>query len=467
MHRLSGADSLFVFNETDAHPQHTLKVALIDPTSAAVPVTFEAFYEQMREAVDLLEPLRWRLVTTPRNLGHPSWIETAVDDLSPHLHHLTLPLPGGRRELCAAISRIAEFPLDRDRPLWEVWFVDGLAGGQVAYVAKIHHSLADGISSGELLATAFTAEADHTSVSERPPVVDDLPTRRQQWHDIFDEFAAMSRRFPRLLGHTIRAARRARRFRRSRGQSAQARPFAGPHTPFDEPLTVRRAFAYETFDLAAIKSIGRANDASVTEVLLGMVSGALRRHLSVQGALPDASLTAAVPVSVRRPNESHTWGNRIASWYLPLATNVGDPANRLRTVAASARDARAELEASDPELQHAWAEYWRLFRLVTFGVPRLVRRFSARPSYNVIVSSVRGSEEPLFRHGARLERLISVGPLVEGIGVNFTAWSYAGDFTVAILTCGHHIDDVWDLTAALRESYEELAAIPDPTAERA
>lgn len=458
MHRLSGADSLFVFNETDAHPQHTLKVALIDPTNAAVPVTFDAFHEQMREAVDLLEPLRWRLVTTPRNLGHPSWIETAVDDLAPHLHHLTLPEPGGRRELCAAISRIAEFPLDRDRPLWEVWFVDGLAGGEVAYVAKIHHSLADGISSGELLAAAFTAEPLHTSVADRPPVVDDLPTRRQQWRDIVGEFGAMTRRFPRLLGQTIRAAWRARRFRRGSGQSAQAKPFSGPHTPFDDPLTVRRAFAYETFDLAAIKTIGRANDATVTDVLLGMVSGALRRHLAAHAALPSVTLTAAVPISVRRPNESHTWGNRVASWYLPLATDIADPVDRLHTVAASARAARAELDASDPELQHAWAEYWRLFRLVTFGLPKLVRRFSPRPSYNAIVSSVRASEEPLFRHGARLERLISVGPLVEGIGINFTAWSYAGEFTVAILACADHIDDVWDLAAALRASYEELVA---------
>ena len=456
MHRLSGADSLFIFNETDAHPQHTLKIALIDPAGAAVPVTFDAFHEQMREAVDLLEPLRWRLVTTPGNLGHPSWVETEVETLAPHLHRLSLAPPGGRRELCEAISRIAEMPLDRDRPLWEVWFVDGLDGGGVAYVAKVHHSLADGISSGELLAAAFTAAPGDTPIASRSPVVDRVPTRREQWRSTLGELAGMVWRLPKLLGQTIAAAVRSRRFRRSAGVAAHAKPFAGPHTCFDAPLTPRRAFAYESFDLATIKTIGRASGATVTDVLLAMAGGALRGLLLDQGVLPERTLTAAVPVSVRRPDEHHTWGNRVASWYLPLATDVAEPLDRLRAVSASARRARSELAAMGPELQHSWAEYWRLFRLVTFGLPRLARRVVGRPSYNAIVSSVRAADEPLYRHGARLDRLISVGPLVEGIGVNFTAWSYAGELTVAMLACADHIDDIWDLAGALRAGYDDL-----------
>ncbi len=456
VHRLSGADSLFIFNETPAHPQHTLKIAIVDPTSAVVPVTFDAFHQQMREAVDLLEPLRWLLVPSPANLGHPSWVETTVEDLATHLHRLTLPPPGGRRELCAAISGIAELPLDRTRPLWEVWFVDGLRGGGIAYVAKIHHAVADGISSGELLAAAFTAEPGETPIADHSAVADRFPTRREQWHETLGEIAEMTRRLPRLLAQTMIVARRARRFRRGAGRDAHAKPFAGPHTCFDAPLTPRRAFAYESFDLAAVKAVGRAHGASVTDVLLAMAGGALRRYLLDRGGLPDRTLTAAVPVSVRGADEHHTWGNRVASWYLPLATDVVDPLDRLRAVSTSAHDARAELAATDPELQHAWAEYWRLFRLVTFGLPRVVRRFVRRPSYNAIVSSVRASGAPLYRHGARLDRLISVGPLVEGIGINFTAWSYAGELTVAILVCADHVDDVWDLARALRSDYDEL-----------
>ncbi len=265
-------------------------------------------------------------------------------------------------------------------------------------------------------------------------------------------------RFPKLLVQTVAAGIRTRRFRRRDGREVSAKPFAAPHTCFDEPLTPRRAFAYESFDLATIKAIGRAGDASVTDVLLTMAGGALRRHLDDLGSLPVSTLTAAVPVSVRRPEERHSWGNRVASWYLPLATDIAEPLDRLRIVSAGSQRARAELAATGPELQHAWADYWRLFRLATLGIPTLVSRVIGRPSYNVIVSSVRAADTPLYRHGARLEQLVSVGPLVEGIGVNFTAWSYAGELTVAILACADHVDDIWDLAGALRTSYEELVA---------
>ena len=168
-------------------------------------------------------------------------------------------------------------------------------------------------------------------------------------------------------------------------------------------------------------------------------------------------------MSVRRPDETQPWGNRVASWYVTLATDIDDPVTRLRAIVRSTRAARAELEATDPELQHAWAEYWRMFRLVTFGVPKLVRPFIGRPSYNAIVSSVPGPAVPLYRHGARLVHMISMGPLVQGIGVNFTGWSYAGEMTVAVMSCREHAPDIWDLAAALRTSLDELsAAVSEP-----
>ncbi|MGZ4755214.1 MAG: wax ester/triacylglycerol synthase family O-acyltransferase [Acidimicrobiia bacterium] len=457
MRRLSGTDTVLLLTESDTCPQHTLKVAIVDPTDAIGPLTFDAFRLQMRAAVARLEPLRWRLVRAPFDLGHPSWIETPVEDLDAHLHQLTLPEPGGRRELCAAVSTITERPLTPDRPLWEVWFVDGLESGRVAYFAKVHHALADGVSSGELLATAFTTDTSAAIALDELPVHEVEPDLRDQWHTVGRELAGMARRLPGLLAHTIGAARRARQFRRTVGRDTHAKPFSGPHTVFDAPLTPRRAFAYEAFDLASVKTISRATGATVTEVILAMVGGALRQYVGANGALPAETLTAAIPVSVRRPDEQFTWGNRIASWYLPLGTDVADPLARLHEITAHAHDAREELAISDPELQHSWAEYWRLFSVVTLGLPRLVRRVTGRPSYNAIVSSVRASDRPLARDGMRLAQLVSVGPLVEGIGVNFTAWSYAGELTVAILACPDHVEDIWELATALRASFEDLA----------
>lgn len=461
MLRLSGADTVLLLTETATCPQHTLKIAIVDPSEATLPTTFASFRDQMRDAVARLEPLRWHVVRAPGDLAHPAWIDAPVEDLDRHLHCVTLPAPGGSGELCAVVSRITAQPLPRDRPLWEIWYVEGLADGRVAYVAKVHHALADGVSSGELLAAAFTTEPPETPIPGT--VFETPPDRRTQWRIVGRELAGMARRFPPLLVHTMRAAQRVRRLRRTVGHAGQATPFAGPHTRLDAPLTPRRAFAYEAFDLATIKDIAHATGTTVTEVVVASVGGALRRYLAAHGELPVETLTAAVPVSVRGPEEQPAWGTHVASWYLPLGTDLADPLERLRTVSARARDARAELEASDPQLQHEWAEYWRLFRLVTLGLPRVVRRWSGHPSYNVIVSTVRASEQPLMRDGSRLVQLVSVGPLVEGIGLNVTAWSYAGEMTFALLACADHVDDIWHLVAALRASIDELIAATEPT----
>ena len=460
MRRLAGADSLFIFNENRARHQHTLKIAVIDPTGADTSVSADALREQIREALPLLEPFRWRLVRVPFDLGHPYWIETSVLDLDYHVQRVAVSAPGGPRELAEVISRIASVGLERDRPLWQVWFVEGLADGQVAYVSKVLHALADGMASERLLAEVFGDRPDVTAMgvtataeSERVP----------GWWRLLGlgltDVARMLVMLPLLLVRTARAARRGRTHASTNDPGT--RPFAGPHTRFDEPLTPHRGLAFETFDLARIKAVGRAFDASVNDVLLAMAAGALRSYLHAHGELPDAALTAAVPVSVRKPGEERTWGNRVATWYVTLATDVEDPVERLQTIVRSARAARAETAATDPELQHAWAEYWRLFRLVTQGVPKIARPFIGRPSYNAIVSSVPGPPVPLFRHGARLVHMISMGPLVEGIGVNFTGWSYAGEMTIAVMACRERVGDVWDLADALRAGLDELSAAAD------
>jgi WS/DGAT/MGAT family acyltransferase len=438
-----------------------LKIAVVDPAGADVPVDYHALREQIREALPLLEPFRWRLVRVPFDVGHPYWVDAPDLDLDYHVQRVALPSPGGRREFAEVISRIASVGLDRNQPLWQVWFVEGLADGQVAYITKVHHSLADGVASERLLSAAFADRRDQTPMGPLESLhAEPVPGRFRLCAlgiaDALRLFVAL----PGLLLHTARVARRARAYARSHSDVGVG-PFKGPHTRFDEPLTQHRSLAYETFDLAAIKRVSHAFEASVNDVMLAMAAGALRGYLAQHGELPAAPLTAAVPVSIRRLGELPEWGNRVASWYVTLATDMHDPGSRLREIVRSTRAARAELQATDPELQHAWAEYWRMFRLVTFGVPKLVRLFIGRPSYNAIVSSVPGPPVPLYRHGARLVHMISMGPLVEGIGVNFTGWSYAGEMTIAVMACRERAPDIWNLAAGLRTSLNELIAAVD------
>jgi diacylglycerol O-acyltransferase len=460
MRKLAGADSLFIFNENRARHQHTLKIAIVDATGADAPVTYDALRDQMREAIPLLEPFRWQLVTVPLNLAHPYWVVVGDRDIDIdyHVQRATVASPGGSCELAAVISTIASIGLDRGHPLWQVWFVEGLATGEVAYVAKVHHALADGMSSAQLLAEIGAEDLHATPMSSSTQLVGEpVPGRAKMLRLGLLDFVRLGLELPALLARTWRYSRALRKRNRG-GAPGAAKPFAGPHTRFDRPLTPNRWFAFDTFALDDIKSVARLFDARVTDVVAAMVSGALRRYLERHGELPDQSLTAAIPVSVRKPEEERAWGNRLASWYVSLATDVADPAERLRAIVRSTRAARAELEATDPELQHGWAEYWRLFRLTTFAFPKLARRFVHRPTYNVIISTVPGPPRPLYRHGARLVHMISMGPLVEGIGINFTGWSYAGDMTIAVMSCREHAPDLWDLTGDLRASLEELLA---------
>ena len=392
----------------------------------------------------------------PLNIAHPYWVDVDRVDMDYHVQHAAVPPPGGPRELADVISMIASVGLDRDRPLWQVWFVEGLAGGHVAYVAKVHHSLADGMSSARLLAEIAADRADTTPMPPtRDLVGEPIPGRATMFRRGLRDLVRLLLDLPPLLLRTWRWSR-ALRTRTRAGEPRATKPFAGPHTRFDRPLTPNRLFAYETFELAEIKDVAKAFDARVTDVVVAMASGALRRYLARHGELPDRSLTAAIPVSVRKPEEEREWGNRIASWYVPLATDVDDPVDRMHAIVRGTHAARAELDATDPELQHRWAEYWRLFRLATFAFPRMARPFLHRPSYNVIVSTVPGPPRPLFRHGARLVHVISMGPLVEGMGINFTGWSYAGEMTIAVMSCREHAPDLWDITADLRASLDEL-----------
>jgi diacylglycerol O-acyltransferase len=425
---------------------------------ADVPVTHAALRDQICEALPLLEPFRWRLLRVPFDLSNPYWIDAPNLDLDYHVQRIAVPAPGGAREFAEIISRIASVGLERDRPLWQVWFVEGLADGHVAYVTKVHHSLADGMASELLLAEAFGEQPGDTPMGPDQPVQSD---RVPSWWRLFrlgiSDLARLIAAFPGLVLHTARVTRRSRRQMRGHSE-VPVKPFTSTHTRFDEALTPHRWLAYETFDLAEIKTVAHAFGTGVNDVVVAMAAGALRSYLSAHDELPDTSLTAAIPVSVRSPDEARVWGNRTATWYVALATTEQDPAERLQAIMRSTRAARFEMEASDPKLQFAWAEYWRLFRLVTFGVPKLARRFIGRPSYNAIVSSVPGPTAPLYRHGARLVQMISMGPLVEGIGVNFTGWSYAGEMTIAVMACREHAPDIWDLCAALPTSLEELSA---------
>jgi WS/DGAT/MGAT family acyltransferase len=460
--RLSGADSQFLRRETLTEHQHTIKVTVLDPSTAYAPVTYDALRDKIRDVVPMLPPFRWRLVEPPLQLGLPWWADDTDLDVDYHVRRMAAPSPGGPRELSEVISIIASTGLARDRPLWQMWFVEGIADERVAIVIKVHHSLADGMASAKLLADIMTTSAGS---SPFPPAdraePESIPSRAQLLRDGVVEQARLLWALPALVRRTVRSIRY--NFGRRRSDEAyHARAFDAPKVRFNEPLTPYRSFAYVTLDLTAMKQVKNALGGTLNDVFLALCSGAVRRYLAGRDELPDTTLTATVPVSIRRPEENDDYGNRVNSWFVRLRTELSDPVARYRAIHRETTLAKEIHAERDTELMWDWQAYWAPFRLVTIDLLGLGQRFQPESAaYTLVAANVPGPREPLYSHGAGLEELISVGPLLKGMGLNFTGWSYVDRLTIGVLVCPERVPDVWTLAEGLEASLDELVTRAD------
>lgn len=464
MRRLSGEDSQFVFQESHTQPLHTMKVVVVDPAGAHRELTFDRFREGIREVIPHTAPFRRQLVEVPFHLGHPYWVDDPDLDIDYHVRRVTAPAPGGRRELAEIISLIAGTRLERNRPLWQAWLVDGLEHGHVAFVMKVHHSLADGLASAQLLLDMLSPTPDPLP---DPAPLEDLPresrpSRAKLQRRAFRDNAVQLRRLPRLTRSALRwlLANTRQRLRRERSIT---KPFTVPRMRWNAPLTASRWFAYDTISLPAMKRVKDAHGATVNDVFLAVVAGGCRRYLDRHGELPEVDLSATIPVATRPPEEAREWGNRMTSWMIELGTSIDDPVERLRTISARAAAARRAREERGVHLQREMMEAWPIFVLATRWFPAVRKRWGRNATFSLIASNVPGPRHPLFVDGARVTEVISMGPLVRDLGLNFTGWSYCDDFTIGVVACREHVPDLWDLMDDTVAAFEELVALtPDP-----
>jgi len=467
MRRFSGADAYFVYQETQAQLLHTLKIFVVDHTGSPHPQDYARVYEQMERIVRHVAPYRWRMLRIPFGLGLPLWYDDPNIDLDYHLRRAAVPTPGGPREFAEVLSIIASFPLEHDRPLWQLWVVEGLEHGHVAFVMKIHHALADGSSSAQLL-------IESTSVAESPSepgtwpvlVAAPVPSKRQLLSDALRSGVQLTAQLPSLLSRTLRMLNIMLQ-RRRLGVPHPPRPYSSPLTRFNRPLTPHRWYACVTVPLADVLFVKDTLQVSVNDVLLTLTSSAVRSYLQAHGELPEETLTASVPVSIRRPEETQHYGNRLASWYVGLATDVSDPIERLRRVALNTKIAKENLQVTDAALQHDWMDQWLLWNFFWRRLTSAMRKFGKHPVFNMIVANVRGPAQSIVYEGSRLVAIHSMGPLMGDMGLNVTAWSYADQFSIGIVACREHVPDIWDLAERFPVALQELcAAIRDTESNR-
>jgi WS/DGAT/MGAT family acyltransferase len=456
MIEMRGSDAYFLWQESRALHMHTLKIVVMAPSGAHQPVTIESVREGALRLLRYVPAFRRRPAGVLLGITHPVWVDAPDLDPDYHLRHVVLPPGAGEDALDEMLGRIATEPLDRDRPLWQIFFVEGLPGGRVAFVTKLHHALADGSASAELVSRLFQDNVEPMPqipryAGETEPVP---PAARHFARSILREIRRLSE-LPTLCWRSLAAVVTSIRWRLV-GRPLPPLAFAAPATRFNRRITPNRTFSHVRLPLSTLREVKAAFGCTVNDVYLALVGGTLRTYLEQHDELPRGSLTAAVPVSVRNEEDDPIFGNAMAYWFASTGSDVADAGQRLEAVAKSTRAARELFATRDSRLAMRWLEHWPLRRLYLDGIQVVLHWLIRRPSYNVIVSNVRGPERPLYTDGARVEALYSMGPLSLQQGLNFTAWSYLDDFTIGVHACREHVPDIGALAERFPAELEEL-----------
>ncbi len=456
MEEMTGLDTRFLYSETPTVHMNTIKIVVVDVSARPEALTPDVFLALLAERLDRMPALRRRVVTVPYQLGRPVWIDDPHFDLAGHVTWRRAPDPGGRRELAGIAAEVLAVPLDIDRPLWEMTVVEGLEGGQVAVVVKLHHALADGGSAVAMLQNAFVA--DPASAVVEPYRPEAAPSGRELLRLAARSRAGQFRSLRSLGRRTITGVRAARTASSEEG-SAPTTPFSGPKVSFNVSLTADRTFAMTALPVDDLLGIKTSVGTTLNGVFLGLCAGALRRYLAALGRLPPKPLVASVPVGTRQ-DRPYLSGNHVDTMYVPLPIGLDDPVERLRSVHRAAGESRRFRRAMGHELLEQRAAmtplnlYAPVIRL--WGRTRLSNR--VRPPINLVASNVAGPREPLETGGGKVSALYSVGPILEGIGLNITAWSYVDALHVSVLGCQASLPDPWALTDAIETELDELRA---------
>jgi diacylglycerol O-acyltransferase / wax synthase len=472
MERLTGLDANFLYNETASEHMHTLKVAVLEPPAGGSP-PIEILRDHVGRRMAAWPAFGRRIVRVPLDLHHPLWVAAGPLDLDYHVRRARIPAPGTSHEMDAMVARLAGEPLDRRRPLWQAWLLEGRADGRVAVLVKVHHAVADGVAATALLASIMTTDPGTVlPVPASPPAAETVPRRTRLVGDALVQVAADLRRLPSVLRRTRRSMARRRvavaELAAADGATPPRPVLDTPVTSLNRAITPRRTVATTTLPLAPMLEVRRVAGVTLNDVFLTIVGGALLDVLAARGEHPDRSLSAGVPVSADPPpvpgRPPRLGGNKVSNLFVSLCTDVDDPVLRLRAVHASATAAKDLHAALGGDLMATWLEY---------TPPRpyswLMRLYSGlsvadlhRAPFNVVVSNVAGPREPLYVDGAELVEFFSAGPVLEGIGVNITAWSYCGHLDVMVTACARALPRPELLTEAMCRQLDDLVRPADP-----
>jgi diacylglycerol O-acyltransferase / wax synthase len=469
--QLSGLDAAFLALETANSTAHIGGVSILDPTDAPT-LDLARLTELMSERLPLVPVLRRRLRHVPFGLDQPYWMDDPDFDIEYHVRELALPRPGSDGQLNEQIARLHARPLDRRRPLWEIYLITGLADGRIVVYTKLHHSAVDGVSGAELLTILLDLSPEGR---ELPPLDESPPV------GVPHPFALVARAARRLTLRPVELVRITNGVVRAlpnlapaigafvgealglnRGDGGIIENLTGlaPTTPFNGSITPHRRVAFRSVDLDTVKAVKNAHGISVNDVVMAMCAGALRRWLVDHDALPDSPLVAMIPVSVRDDQSKGAMGNKVSAMLVRLPTHLDDPYERLRVAHEATTIAKSK---------HAAIPQGLVDSVTEFAPPALIAR-AARvvfatgllhrvPPFNLCISNVPGPNIPVYMGGCRLLAQYPVSVIADGQGLNITLVGYLGRLHFGLLACRELVPDIDTLAGYIAEELDVLAKV--------
>ncbi|GAA2153750.1 wax ester/triacylglycerol synthase family O-acyltransferase [Nocardioides koreensis] len=446
MDRLSGLDASFLYLETPAQLMHVCGLIALDPGTMPEGYTFGGLKDAIERRVRDVPAFTRKLRKVPLGLDHPVWVHDRHFDIDRHVHRLALPQPGGYRELTELAGHLAGLPLDRSRPLWEMWVIEGYEGDKVVVFSKMHHATVDGVSGANLVSHLCSLEPDAEPLAPGPG---SQPGHEPGHRELLGRAVLSAATRPlhavRLLTPSVDLL--AKTVGRARAGTAMAAPFSAPRTSFNGTITGHRAIAIADLDLEDIREIKSATGTTVNDVVLAVAGGALRSYLDDRGELPESSLLATVPVSVREESRRSHGANKVSALFARLGTDIEDPLERLRDMAEANRNAKEHHTAISADSLQDWAEFAapRTFGLAVRAYAGLRLPEKHPVVHNLVISNVPGPPVPLYFMGAQILALYALGPVFHGAGLNITVMSNNGQVHVGIIACRESMPDVDDL----------------------
>ncbi|MGD9621682.1 MAG: wax ester/triacylglycerol synthase family O-acyltransferase [Mycolicibacterium sp.] len=457
MKRLSGWDAILLYSETPNVHMHTLKLAVIqlddrNRPGGAAPFGVEQLRTVLGSRLYKLEPFRYELIDIPFRFHHPMWRENAEVDLEYHVRSYRVDPPGGRRQLDEAVGRIASTPLDRRRPLWEMYLIEGLAGDRIAVLGKIHHALADGVASANLLARGMDLQ-DGSNAEQDCYETDPAPSRGELVRSAFVDHLRQIARLPSVVRYTAQGVRRVRRSPHKLSPEL-TRPFTPPPSFMNHMIDATRRFATATLALDDVKQTGRHLGVTINDMVLAISAGALRKLLLRYDGRADHPLLASVPISFDFSPERIS-GNYFTGVLVGLPVDSEAPLERVRAAHIAAAAGKESNNLIGPELVSRWSAY-----LPPAPAEAMFRWLSTKDGQNKVmnipISNVPGPRERARVGGALVTELYSVGPLTTGSGLNITVWSYVDQLNISVLADGKTLEDPHELTDAMVDAFIEI-----------